>query len=94
MATKRTRRPATPKKKAATRKRTNPKSRRYPPMTSTRVIGFFRRLKTLPSIGQMERLLIEEAMYRTDDNKTHSAKILGMTREGLRKKMLRVWGRA
>lgn len=63
-------------------------------MTSTRVIGFFRRLKTLPSIGQMERLLIEEAMYRTGDNKTHSAEILGLTREGLRKKMLRVWGRA
>jgi DNA-binding NtrC family response regulator len=73
------------------KRRRKPKPRKYPPVTSTRLIGFFRRLKTLPSMAQMERLLVEEALYRTAWNKSHAAILLGITREGLRKKLARIY---
>ncbi len=64
--------------------------REYPLTTSTRLIGVFRRLKNLPTIGQIERLLIEECLRRNWDNKSETARQLGMTREGLRKKLHRM----
>lgn len=73
--------------KAAPKRKRKPGPRRYPPVTSTRLIGFFRRLPNLPTIGQMDRLLIEEALRRTDGNKTWAAELLDVTREGLRKKV-------
>lgn len=73
-----------------TRRQILRKVRRYPLVTSTKMIGFFRRLKTLPTIGQIERVLIEEVLRRTDWNKTRAAKALDITREGLRKKLFRM----
>ncbi len=47
------------------------------------------RLDPFPRITEVERLLIEEAMVRFG-SKTAAAAALGMTREGLRKKMIRL----
>ncbi|MDK2956849.1 MAG: hypothetical protein PWQ57_2345 [Desulfovibrionales bacterium] len=40
-------------------------------------------------LKDVERDLIVKALAQTDGNKTHAAKVLGITREGLRKKMKR-----
>jgi hypothetical protein len=47
------------------------------------------RLEPLPSLREMERLFILEALSRSGNNKTRAAAVLGMTREGLRKKLNR-----
>jgi len=47
-------------------------------------------MKTLPTIGQLERLVIEEGLRRNWDNKSETARQLGITREGLRKKLHRM----
>ncbi len=47
------------------------------------------RLDPLPSLREMERLFILEALSRSGNNKTRAAAVLGMTREGLRKKLNR-----
>ncbi len=48
------------------------------------------RLEPLPQLRAVERLLIQEALSRTADNKSRAAAALGMTREGLRKKLIRL----
>ncbi len=45
--------------------------------------------KTPCSIAEMEKRLIIDTLKYTNNNKTEAAKILGITREGLRKKMHR-----
>ncbi|MFW5836603.1 MAG: helix-turn-helix domain-containing protein, partial [Desulfovibrionaceae bacterium] len=40
-------------------------------------------------LKDVEREMILKALAQTDGNKTHAAKVLGITREGLRKKMKR-----
>ena len=47
-------------------------------------------LEPFPQFVQVERLLIQEAMARSGNNKTAAAAALGMTRDGLRKKMIRL----
>ena len=42
------------------------------------------------SLQEMERKLILEALDKTDGNKSKAAELLGITREGLRKKLLRM----
>lgn len=49
-----------------------------------------KRLNTLPQLEELEKMLIQEALKRHKNNKTRAAVVLGMTREGLRKKMLRL----
>jgi hypothetical protein len=49
-----------------------------------------RRLDPIPQIEQLEILLIQEAMRRAGNNKTRAAAWLGITREGLRKKIMRL----
>lgn len=41
------------------------------------------------NLQEMERVLIEQAMKETDGNRSRAAQLLGITREGLRKKLLR-----
>ncbi len=48
------------------------------------------RVQRLPHIDQMARMLIVEALARSGNNKTAAAAALGMTREGLRKKIMRL----
>lgn len=48
------------------------------------------RVDPLPTFEQMERLLIEEALVRSGGKKAKAAAALGVTREGLRKMMLRM----
>lgn len=47
------------------------------------------KLDPLPQLRELERLLILEALNRSGNNKTRAAAALGMTREGLRKKLNR-----
>ena len=49
-----------------------------------------KRLDPIPQLEQLEILLIQEAMRRANNNKTQAAAWLGMTREGLRKKIMRL----
>ena len=49
-----------------------------------------KRLERIPQLEQLEILLIQEAMRRANNNKTQAAAWLGMTREGLRKKIMRM----
>jgi hypothetical protein len=49
-----------------------------------------RRLEKLPHIAELERMLIEEALHRFDGNKARAAAALGVSREGLRKKITRL----
>ncbi len=47
-------------------------------------------LRELPyDLSSLERMQVERALRATDDNKTEAAKLLGISREGLRKKMKR-----
>ena len=48
------------------------------------------RLKELPTLEELERLVIAEAMRRNSSVKRKAAEQLGLTREGLRKKILRL----
>lgn len=48
------------------------------------------RLEELPALQEVERMIIAEAMRRSQNNKTLAAAALGITREGLRKKILRL----
>lgn len=50
----------------------------------------FRRLNPLPSLQEIERLLIAEALLRCRNKVAPAARILGLTREGLRKKLIRM----
>ena len=47
------------------------------------------RLEPFPLLQEMERLLIREALNRCGNNRTRAAAALGLTREGLRKKLNR-----
>ena len=47
------------------------------------------RLEPFPLLREMERLLIQEALNRCGNNRTRAAAALGLTREGLRKKLNR-----
>ncbi len=47
------------------------------------------RLEPSPLLQEMERLLIREALNRCGNNRTRAAAALGLTREGLRKKLNR-----
>ena len=47
------------------------------------------RLEPFPRLQEMERLLIREALTRSKNNRTRAAAALGLTREGLRKKLNR-----
>lgn len=47
------------------------------------------RLDPFPKLEEMERLLIQEALTRLANNRTRAAAALGLTREGLRKKLNR-----
>lgn len=47
------------------------------------------RLEPFPLLQEMERLLIREALTRSKNNRTRAAAALGLTREGLRKKLNR-----
>jgi hypothetical protein len=49
-----------------------------------------KRLDPIPQLEQLEILLIQEAMRRAGNNKTQAAAWLGITREGLRKKIRRL----
>lgn len=49
-----------------------------------------KRLDPIPQLEQLEILLIQEAMRRASNNKTQAAAWLGITREGLRKKIRRL----
>jgi hypothetical protein len=49
-----------------------------------------KRLDAIPQLEQLEVLLIQEAMRRAGNNKTQAAAWLGITREGLRKKIRRL----
>jgi DNA-binding NtrC family response regulator len=42
------------------------------------------------SLAEMEKRLIVAVLQRTDGNRTHAAEILGISREGLRTKMLKL----
>jgi transcriptional regulator with PAS, ATPase and Fis domain len=42
------------------------------------------------SLAEMEKRLIVAVLHRTDGNRTHAAEILGISREGLRTKMLKL----
>ncbi len=46
-------------------------------------------LAYLPQIREVERMLIQEALLRAGNNKSAAARTLGVTREGLRKKIIR-----
>jgi DNA-binding protein Fis len=48
------------------------------------------RLTELPTLAELERLVIAEAMRRNSSVKTKAAEQLGLTREGLRKKIMRL----
>ncbi len=48
----------------------------------------FSRMQRLPQLQELEKMLIQEAMGRFS-NKTKMARVLGITREGLRKKIIR-----
>lgn len=48
------------------------------------------RLEQVPPLVEIERLIIVEALRRTHNNKTRAAQALGITREGLRKKLQRL----
>ncbi len=48
------------------------------------------RLEQVPPLEEIERLIIVEALRRTHNNKTRAAQALGITREGLRKKLQRL----
>lgn len=48
------------------------------------------RLLVLPQLEELELMLIEEALHRCKGNKTRAAAVLGVTREGLRRKILRL----
>lgn len=48
------------------------------------------RLNKLPQLEELEKMLIQEALKRFKNNKTRAAEVLGMTREGLRKKIERL----
>ena len=48
------------------------------------------RLEEIPNLAEVERLVIGEAMRRARSNKTKAAGFLGLTREGLRKKIGRL----
>jgi len=48
------------------------------------------KLHPFPHLRQVERLFVREALKRTGQNITHAAAALGITREGLRKKMIRL----
>ncbi len=47
------------------------------------------RLEPFPLLQEMERLLVQEALNRYGNNRTRAAAALGLTREGLRKKLNR-----
>ena len=47
------------------------------------------RLEPFPLLQEMERLLVREALNRYGNNRTRAAAALGLTREGLRKKLNR-----
>jgi DNA-binding NtrC family response regulator len=47
-------------------------------------------LQELPTMYQWEAVLMEEVMRRCDGNKSHAARTVGLTREGFRKKLLRM----
>ncbi len=47
------------------------------------------RLEPFPQLEQMDRLMVREALHRTEGDKTWAAEALGITREGLRKKLIR-----
>jgi DNA-binding NtrC family response regulator len=42
------------------------------------------------SLSEMEKKLIQVVLQHTSGNRTHAAKILGISREGLRSKMLKL----
>ncbi len=51
--------------------------------------GCLQELRQLPTVGEWDRLLMEEATRRFY-TKTESAAALGLTREGYRRKLLRM----
>lgn len=46
-------------------------------------------LEVLPNLQQLEEILIEHALRRNANNKVKAAQVLGISREGLRRKLLR-----
>jgi DNA-binding protein Fis len=53
------------------------------------VRAWLRWFKRLPTMFEWEYLLVDEAMNRYQ-NKTHAAAAVGLTREGFRKKLIRM----
>lgn len=51
--------------------------------------SWLRWFKRLPTMFEWEYLLVDEAMLRYQ-NKTHAAAAVGLTREGFRKKLIRM----
>ncbi|MFO7727215.1 MAG: helix-turn-helix domain-containing protein, partial [Desulfonatronovibrio sp.] len=45
----------------------------------------------VPGIVESEKKLVEKALQATGNNKTQAAKLLGISREGLRKKIKRLF---
>lgn len=50
---------------------------------------WLRYFREMPTIFEWEYILLDEALARYQ-NKTHAAEALGITREGLRKKLIRM----
>ena len=71
------------------RKLTRSKKRRYAPRRFNEVRACLRRMKYLPTLMELDRLLMKEALERCY-TKTEAASVLGLTREGLRKKLYRM----
>ncbi len=69
------------------KKRLARKARRL--RTHPRLRAFLRRMKDLPTLEELERLLVVEAMRRCR-TKTAAAAAVGITREGFRKKLVRM----
>jgi DNA-binding NtrC family response regulator len=49
----------------------------------------FSRLRTLPTLRRVTELLIEEALRRTEGNKSAAASLLGITRQALWQRLQR-----
>ncbi len=65
------------------------KSRKNPVPKYQAVRAWLRWFKRLPTMFEWEYLLVDEAMNRYQ-NKTHAAAAVGLTREGFRKKLIRM----
>ncbi len=61
-----------------------------PPMVGEPAVAVANDLRIQPRVDDIERALITTALRRTDGNRSRAADLLGVTRDGLRMKMVRL----